>query len=75
MKEEPGAAAALAPTERPERSCLCVDSGDAVVDECLLSSEVPPPSPQDSYRTRRKDEARGGGRVPPPPPNNPDPNP
>ena len=48
VKEEPTAAGATPPPagERPERSCVCVESGDAVVEECLLSSEVYPPPPQ-----------------------------
>ena len=47
VKEEPTAAGATPPPagERPERSCVCVESGDAVVEECLLSSEVYPPRP------------------------------
>ena len=55
VKEEPTAAGATPPPagERPERSCVCVESGDAVVEECLLSSEVYPPLPQLKSINRR----------------------
>eukprot|EP00291_Cryptomonas_curvata_P025778 CAMPEP_0172159156 /NCGR_PEP_ID=MMETSP1050-20130122/4804_1 /TAXON_ID=233186 /ORGANISM="Cryptomonas curvata, Strain CCAP979/52" /LENGTH=269 /DNA_ID=CAMNT_0012828693 /DNA_START=133 /DNA_END=938 /DNA_ORIENTATION=- len=39
VKEEAPAPAGAA-GERAERSCVCVDAGDALVEECLLSSEV-----------------------------------